>query len=259
MTNHDALDAVKLSLFQNAGGYLRNTLHEADRTCAKCRGTFGMRSGQSVCGPCAYNYAGVTAADIVGSVIYGVDGTQSAKLMYGYKSSPPSAVLVRRIASLAAVALRGHVHCASKLVGIPCTHWATVPSLQNVGSAHPFRAILHGFAKHDSEIEVIATDAVKGLTKQERRTYNPSFYALANGVPPGAHVMLVDDTWTSGSHAQSVATVLKKAGAGKVSTLAIARWLDPGDTWSKQVYNEVIRPRPYDPNICPWTGAGCPA
>ena len=258
MTNNDALDAVKRSLFQNAGGYLRNTLHVPDRTCAECRGAYGMQPGKSVCGPCAYNYAGVNAADIVGSVIYGVDGTQSAKLMYGYKSIPPSTVLVQRVASLAAVALRGHVHCASRLVGVPCTHWATVPSLQNVGSAHPFRGILHGFAKHDAEIEVVATDAVNGLTKQERRTYNPSFYALTTAVPAGAHVMLVDDTWTSGSHAQSVATVLKNAGAGKVSTLVIARWLDLGDPWSKQVYNESIRTGPYNPHVCPWTGAGCP-
>ncbi|OBK67149.1 hypothetical protein A5653_17615 [Mycobacterium colombiense] len=258
MTNHDALDAVKRSLVENAGGYLRNTIHLPGQTCSACRGTFAMRDGYPMCGPCTFTYAGANVADITASVIYGVDGTQSAKLMYGYKSTPQSAVLVQRVASLAAVALRGHVKCASKLVGVPCTHWATVPSLQNIAPNHPFREILLGFARADAEIEVVATDAVQGKTKQERRTYNPAFYALKTPVPEGTHVMLVDDTWTSGSHAQSVATVLKQAGAGKVSTLAIARWLDPVDPWSKRVYNASIKTQPYNPNVCPWTGAACP-
>lgn len=258
MTNNDALDAVKRSLVENAGGYLRNTVHIPGRTCSDCRGTFGMRDGFPMCVPCASTYIDADVADLTASVIYGVDGTQSAKLMYGYKSTPQSNALVQRVTSLAAVALRGHVRCAGKLLDVSCTHWATVPSLQNVGSNHPFRAILNGLGKHDAEIMVTATDVVKGKTKQERRTYNPDFYAVATPIPPNVHVMLVDDTWTSGSHSQSVATALKRAGAAKVSALAIARWLDPADPWSKRVYTDSIKPQPYDPDLCPWTGGACP-
>lgn len=257
MTNHDALAAVKQSLVENAGGYLRNTIHLPGQTCSACRGTWLMQDGDFTCGPCDF-YVGKQVADISASVIYGVNGTQSAKLMYGYKNTPPSLSLSRRVASLAAVALRGHVNCASKLLDVPCTHWATVPSLKSIGSAHPFRGILLGFANDDAEIEIAATDVATGKTPQERRTYNPAFYAVTTPVAKGAHVMLVDDTWTSGSHAQSVATTLKQAGAGKVSTLAIARWLDLEDPRTKRIANEHIKETPYDPNICPWTGGACP-
>jgi predicted amidophosphoribosyltransferase len=258
VTNLDALDAVKQSLFDTAGGYLWNTIHLPYQTCSHCRGTFAMRDGHPICGPCT-SYLGANVADIIASVIYGVDGEQSAKLMYGYKSTPQSAVLTQRIASLAAVALRGHVDCASKIIGVPCTLWATVPSLRNIGSDHPLRSILLGFARPEAEIKVVATDAAKGKTPQERRIYNPAFYAVETPIPKDAHVMLVDDTWTSGSHVQSVATALKQAGAGKVSILAIARWMDLTDPWTRRVFAESIRPRQYNPHVCPWAGASCPA
>lgn len=257
MTNRDALDAVKRSLFNTAGGYLRNTIHLPAQTCACCRGSFAMQDGHQICGPCA-SYPSADVADITASVVYGVDGTQSAKLMYGYKSTPHSAVLAQRIASLAAVALRGHVDCASKILGVPCTLWATVPSLRNIGSDHPLRNILLGFARPAAEIGVVATDAAKDKTPSECRVYNPAFYAVTTPIPDGAHVMLVDDTWTSGSHAQSVATALKQAGAIKVSTLAIARWMDLTDPWTKRVFDNQIKPRSYDPDVCPWTGSSCP-
>lgn len=41
----------------------------------------------------------------------------------------------------------------------------------------------------------------------------------------GSHVMLIDDTWASGGHAQSGALALRKSGASKVSVLVVARWL----------------------------------
>ncbi len=39
----------------------------------------------------------------------------------------------------------------------------------------------------------------------------------------GESVLIVDDTWTTGSHAQSVAAALKSAGAGPVAVLSIGR------------------------------------
>jgi hypothetical protein len=190
-------------------------------------------------------------------MVYGVDGQQSGKLMYLYKTTPQIPALVQRVSSLVALALREHIGCAEKLVGTDCTHWATVPSLRNPGSAHPFRAILTSLIKTESEIEVAASAAVKGKSVQERRNHNPDFYELRTPVPQGAHVLVLDDTWTSGAHAQSVATLFKQAGAEKVSLLVVARWLDSDDR-GKRVYNEYIRPRPYNPNMCPWTAGECP-
>ena len=38
-------------------------------------------------------------------------------------------------------------------------------------------------------------------------------------------MLLIDDTWTSGGHAQSAALALRQAGATRISALIVARWL----------------------------------
>jgi predicted amidophosphoribosyltransferase len=72
-----------------------------------------------------------------------------------------------------------------------------------------------------------------------------------------AGLPVIDDTWTTGGHAQSAALALRVAGATRVSVLVVARWLkeDYGD--NKQFIDD-LRGRDYDPSICPWTGAKCP-
>jgi hypothetical protein len=50
-------------------------------------------------------------------------------------------------------------------------------------------------------------------------------YQAAAPLPPGAHVLLPDDTWASGGHAQSAALALRAAGAVRISVLAVVRLL----------------------------------
>jgi hypothetical protein len=98
----------------------------------------------------------------------------------------------------------------------------------------------------------------KGATYKERRQLRPDYYTILTPIPEGKHIMVIDDTWVTGGHAQSVAMALKRAGAAKVSILAIGRWLDMDDQRTEGVYNRIIRYLPYDPDICPWTGGDCP-
>jgi orotate phosphoribosyltransferase len=44
---------------------------------------------------------------------------------------------------------------------------------------------------------------------------------------PGAAVLLVDDTWTTGSTAQSAAIALRSAGARSVAAVVLGRHLPP--------------------------------
>ena len=256
MTYQAALAQIKSSLVDNAGGYLRNTVHIPGETCGKCRGTM-MADGYPTCYPCAFSH-GPGCADLLGSIVYGVDGLQSGKLMLGYKNATRSPVLLQRVSSLVALAVRGHSGCAGALAGARVTRWATVPSLRHPDSPHPLRAILSAMLPRHGEIEVAAAPAAAGKSDRERRTLNPGFYTLRTDVPAGAHVLVIDDTWASGAHAQSVAVALKQAGAARVSVLVVARWLDCADERTKRVYNQHIKPRAYDPEICPWTGADCP-
>ena len=73
----------------------------------------------------------------------------------------------------------------------------------------------------------------------------------------GRHVLLVEDTWTSGAKAQSAAVALRDAGAAYVTVLCVMRWC----RWDWPGHAELLRTldKPYDPLWCPVFGkAGCP-
>ncbi|MGB5113391.1 MAG: hypothetical protein WBO08_17940 [Mycobacterium sp.] len=193
----------------------------------------------------------------MGSIIYGCKGLESGALMHRYKQPHATQADLRLVGAVTAVGL-GHRGCADALVGIPCRNWATVPSLKNVGAEHPFHRILVALLGDDSEVTVTSNGSSRRATDAQRRELQPGFYDVLTPVPEGSHVMVIDDTWTTGGHALSVAKALKRAGAGKVSILAVARWLDPGGGYPKWTYTNRIRDRGYDPLVCPWTAATCP-
>jgi orotate phosphoribosyltransferase len=74
----------------------------------------------------------------------------------------------------------------------------------------------------------------------------------------GKHVLILDDTWTTGSRTQSAALLLRQLGARHVSVMAVARWIEP--TWSKnQTFLKQHLVADFDPRRCPVTGTVCPA
>jgi hypothetical protein len=248
----DALAQIRQNLV-DTGSYLRNSRRISNLTCANCT---GFRAGYHTCYKCEFEHTG--AADLVGSMIYAGDGLQSGRLMYGYKSAAPGPSHRQTMTSLLALGLVGHIDCATTLVGKPTSHWATVPSLRNIGSEHPLRGILLDILPDEFEIEVAASQEAVGKTTQDRRQFNPALYTLQTAVPDGVHVIVIDDTYTSGAHAQSVAKLVKNAGAAKVSILTVARWIEMEKPPVKQFFLDRIANEPYDPMICPWTGSGCP-
>ena len=228
------------SLVDTAGNYLKNPVRISGVACAKCA---GHRLGYYQCNKCEFMYP----ADLVGSMIYAGDGLQSGRLMYGYKSVAPGPSHVPTVRLLVSLGLA----CAAALVGVTTTHWATVPSLRNIGSEHRFRQILREVLPDEREIEVAASQLAANKTVQERRQFNPAYYDLQTSVPKDVHVMVIDDTYTSGGHAQSVVMALKQAGAGKVSILTVARWLEMDKEPVKQFYRDNVHGTEYNPMICP--------
>lgn len=68
------------------------------------------------------------------------------------------------------------------------------------------------------------TDVQAGLTRAERRrNVTAVFQVTKPAAIQGRHVLLIDDVLTTGATARSCADVLKRAGARKVSVLALAR------------------------------------
>jgi hypothetical protein len=73
----------------------------------------------------------------------------------------------------------------------------------------------------------------------------------------GRHVLVPDDTWTTGARAQSMSLTLRAAGASGVSVMVLARWLAPG--WEATgAYLKTHPHRDFDPAVCPVTGGDCP-
>lgn len=149
------------------------------------------------------------------------------------------------------LALEGHTKCAGTLASRPVTHWAIVPSLPAKSYEHPLRRLVVDRAPG------IEVPLVAAATVAQPRAINPDHFTCPVRLPEGAHVLLIDDTWTSGGHAQSAVLALRKAGASRVSVLIVARWLNEDYGDSKGFIVELAN-RDYDPRICPWTGATCP-
>lgn len=247
----ERLVLLRDALISGSGGVFRNTVHESLVTCSVCATPV---DGYARCFPCAQQYTshGNQLADVVGIVTYAIAGEQSGYVMRGYKARPPVAEHRVTVLMLSALALQLHADCAPTLMDTPLTHWATVPSLPQSSASHPLRTIVSPFVIGD-ETPLIAADSVAN----PRDVDGSHFKIDSVELTAGAHVLLVDDTWTTGGHAQSAVLALRAAGARHVSVLVLARWLSP----SFRGNADFIRHRltaDFDPTICPWTGAACP-
>ena len=189
-------------------------------------------------------------ADLVAPLTYAVASSQSAYVMRGYKAPSPVERHYRVVATLSLLGLSKHATCPGVLLGVPVTHWAAVPSLPAKPGEHPFHQIVKGSAPGS---EVVLTAAANC---SNARTINVSHFTANQGLPENSHVLVLDDTWTSGGHAQSAALSLRRAGAKKISTLVAARWVKRDFGNNAEFLDRLPD---YNPDICPWTGDNCPS
>jgi hypothetical protein len=190
-------------------------------------------------------------ADATAFLTYAIAGQESGHLMRGYKAFRPVDEHKLVVGLLLRVALDGHTKCAGARAGRPVTHWTTIPSLPATTHVHPLRGLVRGHAQ-GTEVTLVAAARV-----QQPRAVNPDHFTCSDVLTVGSHVMVIDDTWTTGGHAQSAALAMRRAGAGWVSVVVVARWLKE-DYKDNKNFVADLRARDYDPSICPWTGAGCP-
>ncbi|MEV6774337.1 hypothetical protein AB0N05_37450 [Nocardia sp. NPDC051030] len=251
MVDEQSLSVVYEVLNQHSG-YLRNTVRQRGLTCDVC--ACPVLAPYTICYPCNGHRRTRGIADRVGSMIYAVMGQQSYHLMSGYKSSNPGPTHPALVTVLAHLAVQ-HLGCASRLGGQHVTQWATVPSLKpdKIGSQHPLRKILASALVQVPEVAVAANPPIA-----QPRALRPANFVITSPVTVGAHVLVVDDNWVSGGHAQSVAASLKQAGAQQVSVLNLSRVLDLGDKVHGPFIREHLDRQHYDPRLCPWTGSICP-
>jgi hypothetical protein len=242
----------RAALVAIAGGYLRNPVRLEGITCRVCTRPV---TGYKYCFQCNSHraYSAFGLANIVAPITYGVARTQSGYVMRGYKARPPVDEHHRIVGMLILLALSTHTKCASALAGMPVTHWATVPSLPAKPGEHPLHKIV-GSVAPGREVTLIAATAT-----DSPRNLNPDHFTADRRLPRGSHVLLMDDTWVRGGHAQSAVIALRKSGADYVSLLIVSRWVVVKDEFADHTeFFGELSDRDYDPDICPWTGGSCP-
>lgn len=196
-----------------------------------CRVCHTAVSGWSTCYPCSQSakIIGARSADAVTFVSLAPRGEQMATELASYKD-PRTLVRLRQQKTLGLAAvllkfLRHHEGCLAAHAGIDAFDIVTsVPSTTG-RSPHPLAAlaamtIAGAPYRYRELLEVNRTDL-------DDREPAPDRYRSPEAVS-GHRILVVDDTWTTGAHAQSASAALKSAGASKIGVVAIGRWFNPG-------------------------------
>jgi hypothetical protein len=158
-------------------------------------------------------------ADAVVPLAYSIPGTVHARMLRLYKTEASyrteAGPALRR---LLLMFLHDHGHCLWASVGMAApSHAAVVPSGCGRAGVHPLRSLVEPYLA----LPWAGLEACPGELVQAREFRADRYRAVAP--LPGARVLLLDDTWASGSSAQSAAAALKLAGATSVVALILGR------------------------------------
>ncbi len=243
---------VEGALLQLTGSFLRNPLR-CNGGCARCTGA--CSPGWDICYACANTYAG-KLPDAMGFMTYAAQGTQAGAVMHGYKSKPPMAEHEVTVALLAYLGRIYHSRCAEVLVHAPITHWSVVPSTSGRPGDHPLLRLTSA----DQPMPLWPLTRHPAAPVPSRQSTTADLFA-ANPLPANSHVLLIEDTFVSGTRPISATRTLRAVGAAHVTLLCVARWLSAPFIGSHAPRDSLLVRSllpVYDPAICPYTGVGCP-
>ncbi|MFE4827317.1 hypothetical protein [Streptomyces sp. NPDC056672] len=223
--------ATVVGLSARYANFLVHSLPPGPGVCQVCRGP--ANTGYPTCWQCrqAGNVLGTGVADAVVPVSLALKGEQYANELWRYKNAAGPQQQHFRV-GLAAVLWRFlalHEGCVAAHCAVPGFDTVTIVPSTSGRESHPLRIMVADMA---------------GVTRDRYRdllTPAPNASALGRTVSAerytssalwGESVLLIDDTWTTGSHAQSAAAALKAAGAGSVAVVVLGRHLNInyGDT-----------------------------
>ncbi|REE98744.1 phosphoribosyltransferase [Thermomonospora umbrina] len=217
-------------LISKHGHYLRNPLPAGPGVCVVCRGPAG--ESYLRCRPCGDHFRASPdgTADAVVPISYAVKGNQHAHDLAAYKGLRVSEQSRSRLLGLLTLFFADHARCLMRsLGGSPPDHAAVVPSTRGRPGPHPLRLLI-GDRLPFPWVPLVATG--RG---DEGRTFDRDRFAVEPDPPldlRGKTVLLLDDTWTTGSRMQSASHTLKAAGVAKVAAVTLGRHAKPDwDPW----------------------------
>jgi len=243
------------------GGFFRNTRLERGLTCSVCRGP----SADEFCAHCKEErsrFDGLLADHVYpltyvrGYADHGID--QSAYTVRAYKHSPPAPKCLDDMRLMVLGATFIHGPCLASTAGAVWTAVTFVPSAGRPGPEHPVAELarhVHGnhVTRHRAPLE-----PGYGIADGSRRVRDDRFVVPTRFEDRIAdqHVLVIEDTWVTGTKVQSAAVALKLAGAHSVTALCVARWCDYRRDENRRLLDSC--PEPYDARVCPVTGSACP-
>jgi hypothetical protein len=242
-------------LVAEVGGYLRNAVREPHVTCSVC--ATPIRPAFDICLRCRRDQQefGDGLADLVVPVCYGIRGRQSGYLMHSYKDLEAPARRNQTLLSMLLLAVFDlHGGCIARRLGHDVDAWAYVPSIRTdrIGE-HPLRVVAKRAGLTLPEIGLLTGE---GANLEQRVTSADRFALTAEGHVRGRHLLLIEDTWTSGGNAQSAALTLRRGGAASVTIVALARWLKLEEPPAREFVTNRLTDG-YNPLRCPVNNPDC--
>jgi predicted amidophosphoribosyltransferase len=211
-----------------------------------CRTCFTFTDGYDRCYPCEHTNG---ALDAMAPISYSVANGQLHHALASYKRHTGDGA--RRLrAELAAVLwrfLERHEQCVAR-----ATKTATFELVTTVPSGDQARDKHHPLHKIVGHTVGPTRDRYHRLLERaashvEPRTFDDRKFAPTRPLS-GQSVLLIDDTWTTGTSAQSAAAALKRAGANRVAAVVIGRHLNRD--WHENDQRLRRLSRPFDWSRC---------
>ncbi|MEU6060488.1 hypothetical protein [Streptomyces sp. NPDC047097] len=219
--------ATVVELAARYANFLVHPLPAGPGVCQVCRGP--AKDGYPTCWNCHLAGAalGARVADAVVPVSLSLKGGQYAHELWRYKNTtgPQQRYFLTGLAAVLWRFLVLHEGCLARRCGLSGFDTVTtVPSTKGRAD-HPLREMAGG-------VVAVTRDRYRDLL-----TPTPEASALGRVPSPtryassalwGANVLLIDDTWVTGNHAQSASAALKAAGAKSVAIVVLGRYLNTG-------------------------------
>jgi predicted amidophosphoribosyltransferase len=192
--------------------------------CPRCLNFTGNSGG--LCRACA---SGEQHLATVVPISYSVGGEWLHRVIASYKRDADPSVpdAVATLTEICDHFLAAHERCVATAAGVDRFDVVTT-----VPSSSPMRDAPHPLSTIVGELVPVTRERYRRLlapapSRAIARRFDPERFTVTRPLA-NESVLLIDDMWTSGASAESAAAALRRAGAGTVVAVVIARHLNRG-------------------------------
>ena len=256
-------DEFEMAKAYRMGSYAKNVIYHSryGHVCPTCGGP--KKSDFQTCFGCgreadeADNSNGtIRLADTVRISHYAIKYDQMYRVMDGYKKTddPSSHGYQTTLKYILGDALFIHYRCIREATGKHPTAWTTIPSTKTSTARYGRPSVLESLVAPILAPFRLKHVPIRSLDVKHRYRVVPEAFELCSPQRPEdlEHVLVIDDSWTSGGTSQSVAAMLKRHGAKQVTIYCAARIIDLGYAAGiSPSVAEGYRNLPYEIK-CPW-------